>query len=287
MALPLYVPFGYITFLLGLLWLFSRYYRSRALRKKAPPPWFPEPHTARDVYISLLSLDPPPPQPVLIAALIARAMTGVKRIMSLKESKQAMGKLLQKGQIGDDLWERLLLAEKELEVELTEVVTEANEFSEGWGSVIFDIASEAAQTVMCQEIYKDIPKQRTIKANEFENSRTFSVNPGELRIVGSKKAAPAAAPATKTQPPPSAAKAAMLEAIKAAQSKQQEAEQKKQQTGSQDQSRNQNSRIAKSASKTDLLNGDESDSENERNSNAGKSAPPSASKKKKPKRKKK
>lgn len=32
MALPLYIPFAYITFLFGLLWLFSRYYRSRSLR---------------------------------------------------------------------------------------------------------------------------------------------------------------------------------------------------------------------------------------------------------------
>lgn len=94
MALPLYVPFGYITFLVGLLWLFSRHYRSRALRespyicrdmssssssflnaewaslafvgRKPPPPWFPDPHTARDVYVSLLSMDPPPSQPVLV-----------------------------------------------------------------------------------------------------------------------------------------------------------------------------------------------------------------------------
>lgn len=33
MGLPLYVPFAYITFLFGLLWLFSRYYRGRALRE--------------------------------------------------------------------------------------------------------------------------------------------------------------------------------------------------------------------------------------------------------------
>ncbi|KNZ59932.1 uncharacterized protein VP01_163g6 [Puccinia sorghi] len=225
MALPLYVPFGYITFLVGLLWLFSRHYRSRALRRKPPPPWFPDPHTARDVYVSLLSMDPPPSQPVLVAALLARAMTDVKRIISLKESKQALMNLLQKGLVGDELWERLLMAEKELDVELSEVAAEAEEYSQGWGSVIFSIASEALQATMCQEIYKDIPNQRALKAAEIAAGRPFTPNPGELKILGSKPAVPAgpAKPATAPAPAPSApvsqAKQAMLDNIRAAQAK--------------------------------------------------------------------
>ncbi|EGG10155.1 putative endoplasmic reticulum translocation complex chain Sec66 [Melampsora larici-populina 98AG31] len=224
MALPLYVPFAYITFLFGLLWLFSRYYRNRALRRPPPPPWFPEPHTARDLYVSLLSMDPPPPQPVLVSALIARAITDVQRIWAIKEAKQAMTNLLQKGQVGDDLWERLAIGEKELELELSEVVSEANEFAEGWGQMIFSVAAEAAQAIKAKEIYKDIEKNRKLKAT-IPSSDFY--NPSELSILNSKAAIPAAQP--KPVAAPSPAKQAMLDAIKAAQAKQQLLEQQKQQ----------------------------------------------------------
>ncbi|KAA1080556.1 translocation protein S66 [Puccinia graminis f. sp. tritici] len=289
MALPLYVPFGYITFLVGLLWLFSRHYRSRALRRKPPPPWFPDPHTARDVYISLLSMDPPPSQSVLVAALLARAMTDVKRIMSLKEAKQAMTNLLQKGQVGDELWERLLMAEKELDVELSEVVAEAEEYSQGWGGAIFSIASEALQSTMSQEIYKDIPKQRTLKTAEIAAARAFAPNPGELRILGSKPAVPAAQatpkPASSTAPP-SQAKLAMLENIRAAQAKL-KSEQEKKPTTPPPASSSSSPPTGSKAHSPGSSRGDQSDSDNEGSTSLLKSGPPSASKKKKPKKKKK
>lgn len=97
------------------------------------------------------------------AALIARAITDVQRIWSIKESKQAMTNLLQKGQVGDDLCERLAFAEQELEVELAEVVAEANEYADGWGQVIFSIASEAAQANKARDVYKNIEKERQNK----------------------------------------------------------------------------------------------------------------------------
>ncbi|OAV95912.1 hypothetical protein PTTG_04343 [Puccinia triticina 1-1 BBBD Race 1] len=283
MTLPLYVPFGYITFLVGLLWLFSRHYRSRALRRKPPPPWFPDPHTARDVYVSLLSMDPPPSQPVLVAALLARAMTDVKRIMSLKEAKQAMTNLLQKGLVGDELWERLLMAEKELDVELSEVVAEADEYHQGWGGVIFSIASEALQATMCQEIYKNIPKQRAEKAAEIAAERAFTPNPGELRILGSKPAVPAAQAKPVTPPaPPSQAKLAMLESIRAAQAKLKSSEEKKPVTPPASSGQTPAKGPSPGSSR-----GDNSDSDNDGSTSLIKSGPPSASKKKKPKKKKK
>lgn len=288
MALPLYVPFGYITFLVGLLWLFSRHYRSRALRRKPPPPWFPDPHTARDVYVSLLSMDPPPAQPVLVAALIARAMTDVKRIMSLKEAKQAMTNLLQKGQVGDELWERLLMAEKELDVELSEVAAEAEEYSQGWGSVIFSVASEALSATMCQEVFKNLPKQRTLKSAEIAAGRPFAPNPGELKILGSTPAVPAAQAKPPSVAAPSAAvsqaKLAMLENIRAAQAKVKAEEEKKIKTPppSSSAARPKISESTSSDNPPTL-----SDSEPDANSSLIKSEPSSASKKKKTKKKKK
>ncbi|KAI9629330.1 hypothetical protein KEM48_013077 [Puccinia striiformis f. sp. tritici PST-130] len=279
MALPLYVPFGYITFLVGLLWLFSRHYRSRALRRKPPAAWFPDPHTARDVYISLLSMDPPPSQAVLVAALLARAMTDVKRIMSLKEAKQAMTNLLQKGQVADELHERLLMAEKELDVELSEVVAEADEYSQGWGGVIFSIASEALQATMCQEIYKNIPKQRTLKCGS-----SIRTEPGRIADLGIQ--ASGTSRASETSPasiisPALTSQASDAGQYRAAQAKIKAEEEKKPVTTPP------TSSGPKSFQSPGSSRGDQSDSDNEGSSSLLKSAPPSASKKKKPKKKKK
>lgn len=69
-------------------------------------------------------------------------MADVHRVVRLREDKPALQALLQKGSIGDDLWNSLLAAEKELEAEIVEVVSEANSFVEGWGQIIFDTASQ-------------------------------------------------------------------------------------------------------------------------------------------------
>ncbi|KAG6332818.1 hypothetical protein ID866_6273 [Astraeus odoratus] len=105
-------------------------------------PYFP-PHTDRDVYVSLLQqTEPPAHEALLKAALLRRAMTDVVRVVKLREDKPALQNLLQKGSIGDDLWNSLLQAEKELEAEIVEVIAEANTFVEGWGGIIFQTAGE-------------------------------------------------------------------------------------------------------------------------------------------------
>lgn len=58
------------------------------------------------------------------------------------------------------MWERLTVAEKELEAEIMEVVGEANEYSAGWGQAIFVIANEAATAQKSRELYRGITKER-------------------------------------------------------------------------------------------------------------------------------
>ncbi|KAM0756301.1 hypothetical protein T439DRAFT_321005 [Meredithblackwellia eburnea MCA 4105] len=141
--------------------IFSKIYRKRKQNQPPPPSWF-GPHKSRDIYISLLSLEKPPPNQILIAALLRRAVDDVKLIWKVRDQKQALSTLLQKGQIGDDCWERFLLAEKELEAEIVEVVGEANTFLEGYGQNIFHIASEMATHEKWKEVYTSIPKERKL-----------------------------------------------------------------------------------------------------------------------------
>lgn len=69
--------------------------------------------------------------------------------------------MLQKGSIGDDLWNSLLSAEKELEAEIVEVVSEANSFAQGWGQVIFPTANEMLANEKIRAIYERTAETRS------------------------------------------------------------------------------------------------------------------------------
>lgn len=121
---------------------------STASRKLEP--WFPV-HPDRDIYVSLLQCDPPAHDGLIKAALIRRAVADVHRIFRVREDKTALTNLLQRGSIGDDLWTSFQAAEKELEAEILEVVTEAETFKQGWGGLIFQTAVEIVQNEKLRE----------------------------------------------------------------------------------------------------------------------------------------
>ncbi|KAF9480095.1 hypothetical protein BDN70DRAFT_877979 [Pholiota conissans] len=135
------VPVAYVIIIFGGLFVFSYFYRKHT-STLAFEPYFPS-HPERNAYITLLQKsDPPAHDALLKSALVRRAMADVQRVLRIREDKPALQNLLQKGSVGDDLWNSLLAAEKELEAEIMEVVAEANSFVEGWGQVIFPTANE-------------------------------------------------------------------------------------------------------------------------------------------------
>jgi translocation protein SEC66 len=64
------------------------------------------------------------PETLLKAALLRRAMMDVQRVLEIRNTKQALGQLLQRGSIGDDLWQRFQRAEQEMEEEIRDVINE-------------------------------------------------------------------------------------------------------------------------------------------------------------------
>lgn len=66
------------------------------------------------------------PDSVLKAALLRRATEDINRVMVLRSQKQALAMLLQRGSVGDDLWQRFMRAEKEMEDEVRDVVSEVS-----------------------------------------------------------------------------------------------------------------------------------------------------------------
>jgi len=134
------VPIAYLIIVFGGLFVFSYFYRKHTSTRVFEP-YFPS-HPERNVYVTLLQQDPPANDALLKSALVRRAMADVQRVLRIREDKPALQALLQKGSIGDDLWNSLIAAEKELETEIMEVIAEANSFVEGWGQVIFPTANE-------------------------------------------------------------------------------------------------------------------------------------------------
>ncbi|KAK7989173.1 hypothetical protein PG989_009488 [Apiospora arundinis] len=113
------------------------------------------PHLQKEVYSTLLELDADKdrktkvPESVVRAALLRRAVEDIARIIQVRQAKQALNTLLQRGSVGEDLNQRFQRAEKEIEEELKDVVMEANALAPGWGQTIFQSANEiAANTVL-------------------------------------------------------------------------------------------------------------------------------------------
>ncbi len=71
---------------------------------------------------------PAVPDSVLKAALLRRAVEDIQRLIQIKTAKQACSSLLQRGSVGDDLWQRFQRAEREVEEELRDVVPEVRFF---------------------------------------------------------------------------------------------------------------------------------------------------------------
>lgn len=102
-------------------------------------------------------------------------MTDVTRIMRIREDKPALQNLLQKGSIGDDLWNSLLAAEKELEAEILETAAEANSFVEGWGQLIFPTATEVLQNEKMRASVEQLNTLREQKGASVSCSGSLSV----------------------------------------------------------------------------------------------------------------
>ena len=139
-------PIAYLILVLGSLTAFSTVYRRRkAQQSQNLQPWFPT-HRARDIYLTLLHLEPPPPPALPKAALLDRAKENISRVYLLREQKTAANQLLQKGSIAETTFQQIVAAEAELNLEIQDVVNEARALGgDEWGNSILPQANEYYQ----------------------------------------------------------------------------------------------------------------------------------------------
>ena len=176
--LSLLIPIAYLTILLTSLATFSSLYRRRKqTQQRSLTPYFP-PHTSRNIYLSLLHLpnEQKIPDSVLRAALLNRAVEDIRRIIELRTRKGPLQTLQQRGIVGDEIWQRLLRAEQEMEIEVKDVVSEANALSGGsWGQTIFQSANEMAQNQILRKkldaVRATVPAEKARWEEQRERSR--------------------------------------------------------------------------------------------------------------------
>ncbi|EXJ88344.1 hypothetical protein A1O1_05274 [Capronia coronata CBS 617.96] len=184
----LLIPIAYLGILIGSMATFSHLYRQRQVTSKLRlAPYF-GPHTTRNIYLSLLHLQDQPgdssgaaasttkvPDGVLRAALLARAVEDIQRIMEVRTRKPALAQLLQRGVVGDEIFQRLQRAEQELELELKDVVAEANALAPDWGRTIFQSANEMVQNKILRDkldaIKATLPAEKAAWDAQREKSR--------------------------------------------------------------------------------------------------------------------
>ncbi|KAG6814327.1 hypothetical protein H0H92_013452 [Tricholoma furcatifolium] len=196
-----FVPVAYVIIVFGGLFVFSYFYRKHT-SSQSYEPYFPS-HPERNAYVTLLQSDPRPSDSLLKAALVRRAMADVQRVIRIREDKPALQNLLQKGSIGDDLWNSLISAEKELEAEIMEVVGEANSFVEGWGQVIFPTANEMLANEKMRAAYEHIPAARAeLGENAFLTSLAYLTHSEKLELKYEVKAKFSHVPAPVSLPRP-------------------------------------------------------------------------------------
>lgn len=181
------IPIAYLFILIGSLAVFSNLYRKRKAASAASlEPWFPA-HLQRNIYLTLLHMDEPKvPDSVLKAALLRRATEDIHRIVQIRNAKQALQVLLQRGSVGDDLWQRFQRAEKEIEEELKDVVQEANAFAPNWGQTIFQSASEMAQNTQIRDRLSEI-MSKTSEEREWWAKRKAEIQSAFMKELDEEK----------------------------------------------------------------------------------------------------
>ncbi|KAH8177689.1 preprotein translocase subunit sec66 domain-containing protein [Sarocladium implicatum] len=190
------LPFAYIIVLVGALMTFSTIYRKRKAAQSANlAPWF-GPHLQRNVYHTLLQLDGQEggektqkiPDSVLRAALMRRAVEDINRLNQIKNAKQACSSLLQRGSVGDDLWQSFQRAETEMTEELRDVVTEANAYAPNWGQTIFASAHNMVTNTKLRESLDECQSQAASEREWWERRRGQIQNDFMKELDDSSKA---------------------------------------------------------------------------------------------------
>lgn len=148
--MSLATPLIYVAVMLTAFTAFSVYYKRHRLHKLVSV----EPIFGRNYLLELyenlrsnyqdklLPKDKRPPEKVVKAALLRRAVEAIRRSLKLKENEPVFTKLYQDGLIGDDVFKQFELQQKVQQLELKDIVEECQLFHKEWPALFFPVVQE-------------------------------------------------------------------------------------------------------------------------------------------------
>lgn len=150
LRISVYTPLIYVAVMATAFVAFSVFYRRHRLRKLIEvEPLFGRNYSLElyillkdKFYNKLLPKEGRPPEKVVKAALLRRAVEAIRRSLKLKENEPVFNKLYQEGLIGDELFKQFGLQSKIQQLELKEIVEECQQFSKEWPATFFPVAQE-------------------------------------------------------------------------------------------------------------------------------------------------
>ncbi|KAH6572746.1 hypothetical protein BASA60_006421 [Batrachochytrium salamandrivorans] len=129
----LWLPLVYVSSLAVLFSLFARYNKTRQHIYDQTASYFPL-HLAKYEYEELaeqFSPDTENGKLVLTAALAKRAVEDVRRVLKIREEKPPLEQMVREGIVGEDLFDKIVRDERELEAELQQVIEDSEMYREG------------------------------------------------------------------------------------------------------------------------------------------------------------
>lgn len=142
-------------------------------------PWYPD-NFAKELYFAVVDKkdeikDEKEFDKLAKSALIRWASEDLRRFIKMRENKQVLTGLHQRGAVGDEIWNRFTTSEKLLELELQEVAKEAETYQEGWSQQLFQTATEVTQNEAIRKRMAEFPKQQQDYREAYEAARKSSL----------------------------------------------------------------------------------------------------------------
>ena len=171
----------FFLFWIIMIWGYRTYYIYSQRKKRSSASWFGSSNAEFKAYQELLEKDPNNTD-ALKKALVRRAMADVRRLMSIQDERDSIMSLSRSGAISEEMLGEFKAAEKELEMELFEVQSEAETFKEGWSQ---EIIKDAARL---NHIERELAEVKRRKEKE-ENQRKEDAARAEREKITKERAA--------------------------------------------------------------------------------------------------
>lgn len=145
--MSLWTPILYVSVLFASLVVFSKVNQKRKLQKLSNTTQFFEYNFAKEAFEQLKAKENVPKK-LLKSSLIAWGVENFTRLLRYRENEPIMAALLQRGEIGDEAFERFTGSKELDEKEMQEIVAEAHLLDPSWSTFMVSVQEITQQNAV-------------------------------------------------------------------------------------------------------------------------------------------